>query len=303
MPRPLPRPSPQRPLQAMMRIGLLATLTMSLGCTSSGNSGGGFFPVADASNDTSIPTGCDACYPGQAECYGGGQYRTCIQVSGCWIWSGATACGGNETCSAGQCKPIGATCTNECTAPTCAFGLEVGCTKGSDGCWKKLAPQACTFGEICGTGMAGCGPCESHSQCTTDEICTAWGSCSSPYYSTLDVTIQSATFPVYDPTGEAWDAFGGLPDPRICVQTKDKILGCTTTKSDTLYASFWQTISVSIAEGEMLCISAFDTDVSSDDYADGTCFSDLAGLIKAGGDSGLLLDGMVSVDFTVNVAN
>ncbi|MFZ4579854.1 MAG: hypothetical protein ACOYOB_15805 [Myxococcota bacterium] len=299
---PSPVSSSLRPLQVSIPIGLLVILAMSLGCTSSGNSGGGgYFPVADTANDTSIPTGCDACSPGQAECYGVGQYRTCIQAGGCWIWSGATSCGGNETCSAGQCKPLGASCTNECAAPTCAFGSEVGCTKGSDGCWKKLAPQACTYGEICANGMAGCGPCASHSQCTTEEVCTGWGECTSPFGITLDVLVQSATFQTYDPNGESWDAFGGMPDPRICIETKTAVLACTAVKQDTFNASYWTTLSVDIPYGESFCVVAYDSDVASDDYADGTCFGDLPGLIHDGGYSGGLYSGIVDVVFDVDV--
>ncbi|MEY3015394.1 MAG: hypothetical protein RIT45_4129, partial [Pseudomonadota bacterium] len=117
-------------------------------------------------------------------------------------------------------------------------------------------------------------------------------------------TIVSAKFTEKDPYGESWDGFGGAPEPKICAyaavgETKSTTIGCTTMKSDTFSPFYFETFEAEISSLEKLCFSAYDVDVSADDYADGACWENWVGLVKAGGYSGSLYDGFVQIDFTI----
>jgi hypothetical protein len=207
-----------------------------------------------------------------------------------------STCPTGTKCSAGTCV---VPCKDECSVAVCQNGKEIPCVKGTDGCYKKLAAKGCDDGEVCLSG-AGCGPCAKQSDCPTNEVCSVFGSCVSPYEVSLDVTIHSVTFPVYDTTGAAWDIGGGLPDPNICVGNDTDNLACTGAASDALTVPFEKTLSVTLAWGDKLCISAYDSDALSDDYADGSCWPDVAALVKAGGKKGKLFTGLVYVDFSVS---
>lgn len=206
-------------------------------------------------------------------------------------------CPADKVCNSGACVTQ---CKDECAGDSCVGGKVVACVKGSDGCKKKLSPATCTGGKVCSAGGAGCDDCSKQSDCAADEVCTVLSSCT--YYgagTSYDITINSVTFPVKDESGAAWDSFGGLPDPMICVYDDTTKLGCTSTKNDVLDAYFFETITVSLSSTSKLCLIAWDVDVSSNDNADGSCWQPWIGLVKAGGNYGFLYNNIVQVDFTI----
>ena len=119
-----------------------------------------------------------------------------------------------------------------------------------------------------------CTACATHSDCSATQICNYIqdnrGRCLSATGRQWDVFINKVTFPMYDSTGALWDP-GGFPDPRIEVA-----VGGTTT----------------------LDVLAYDEDLTSNDYADGTRWSMSIALARACG-SGLLFENRVRVEFSI----
>ena len=236
---------------------------------------------------------CTACTTADNICVSGGA-QVCDSVT---KKVSVQACGGGKVCKNGACV---VPCTDECSADSCAGGYAVSCVKGSDGCMKKLTPAACSTGLVCKAGAKGCGACTAHADCAYDSICAPGFSCTTPDYVPLTVTIYSAEYPQHDATGAAWDAFGGLPDPKICINDYTKDLVCTKVKSDTLTASFYETFSVTLFAGDKLCFIAYDEDLTANDQADAVCWSSYAGIIKSGGYSGMMYNGLVSFGFSIS---
>ncbi len=68
------------------------------------------------------------------------------------------SCSGTATCIAGTCV---AGCQDECSGPACESGKQVGCVKGSNGCWQKAAPVSCDDGNVCTDDTCKVGACSS----------------------------------------------------------------------------------------------------------------------------------------------
>jgi len=154
---------------------------------------------------------------------------------------------------------------------------------------------------VCKPGGKGCESCSAQTDCGADDVCTVLSGCTWAAGESYDITIESVTFPEKDAAGAAWDAFGGLPDPKVCVQDDTKVLGCTATKSDTTSAWFFDgnVVTATLWSTSKLCVSVYDVDAVSDDYADGSCWNSWLKLVKSGGYSGYLYKGLVQVGFTI----
>lgn len=117
-----------------------------------------------------------------------------------------------------------------------------------------------------------------------------------------DVYVWKVEFPDRDPAGELWDGFGGLPDPKLTVEVNDVVVGSVsaddTYKIDRTGKTFTP-IRVTLKTGNSLGFGAFDVDVSSDDYADGSKWTSGIGLAKAYGYKGKLYYQRVSVDLEI----
>ncbi len=207
-----------------------------------------------------------------------------------------TKCPAGQVCSAGVCQ---GPCTDNCSKPACVAGKFVGCELQANGCKLKQNPVDCDFGQLCKPGASGCSDCESSLECPANEVCVPLLGCTEASGGDYKVTIESAVFPQYD-AGSAWDGGGGLPDPKVCVSVSGKAVGCTTEKSDTL-TPVWsgQSFVVTLYSYSKLEIAAYDIDVMSDDYADGSAWSGWLSLVKAGGYNDYLYNDVVKVKFSI----
>ncbi|HOX44037.1 MAG TPA: PQQ-binding-like beta-propeller repeat protein [Myxococcota bacterium] len=99
---------------------------------------------------------CDT--PGEQTCEGAG-YKVCgdSDADDCLDWSGITACGAGETCSAGVCS---ATCADECASGQReCFGTgwrECGEANDGDACRDWLAVHPCAAWEACPAASPSC---------------------------------------------------------------------------------------------------------------------------------------------------
>ena len=208
----------------------------------------------------------------------------------------SVTCSFGDVCEGGVCVTP---CSDECFGSTCLGGQEVACVKGTDGCYKKLAPKACSGGKVCKIGGSGCSSCVLQTDCSANLVCTSDAGCTSPSGQTYSVTINTVVFPEKDGAGASWDGFGGLPDPQVCVSDGTTFAGCTTTKSDTLTGVFYETIEIKLTSADKFCVHVYDVDALSDDDADGACWTDWLPLVKSGGMGGYLYKELVWIDFSV----
>ena len=80
------------------------------------------------------------------------------------------------------------------------------------------------------------------------------------------LTVTSGTVATQNQSGSAWDAFGGAPDPMVCL-TINGIRSCTTTKQDTFTPSwnesFASATSTALLTG--ITVEFVDVDLTSND--------------------------------------
>jgi hypothetical protein len=137
-----------------------------------------------------------------------------------------------------------------------------------------------------------CKGCTTHAQCaTTTDVCVG-GACATGIGKTYKITIQTVTVPSTDPQGEAWDAFGGAPDPYVCMYLDgvNEAVACSATVDDVFTATVNHTFEFDLHETTKVRFLIWDEDVSdSDEIAwmgwDGTGFLSAA---RAGGFEGTL---------------
>jgi hypothetical protein len=175
-----------------------------------------------------------------------GQRRVRVGGAAC------VACPAGNTCANGTCSdnPCFATCSGCCTLATDASGMMVyTCIDSSDAldwdshcghgggacvscaateicgggvCVSRAAAEACpngcldaagacqsgTSASACGTGGVRCAACTGVLTCTSEQHCDV------PDDTQWDVQFLNGSIPSTNASGDAWDAFGGLPDPR-----------------------------------------------------------------------------------------
>lgn len=103
------------------------------------------------------------------------------------------------------------------------------------------------------------------SGCQTGFRCSS-GECKIDPSSLWIITITDGTVSERDPANEAWDAFGGLPDPYACI-TINGTRSCTSTRQDTLKPRWNESLdpATSTALLSGIQVELWDEDVSSND--------------------------------------
>lgn len=177
------------------------------------------------------------------------------------------ACGVHSFCAgmtpdAGYRPDAGAPPVRACDSDNCD-----GCCSG-DTCLGGNSASACG---AAGRACLDCGP---------GHLCRS-GACVIDSASRWDLIVESATVHAQTASGEAWDAFGGAPDPfiNIYVGGETMLAGRTPTADDTFEATFDTRIPNQRADAlrAFLSFQAIDEDATSDDII-GHCFVELGDL-------------------------
>lgn len=153
----------------------------------------------------------------------GGSGESCavcsIDCGSCGGLCGNGVCNPGETCAScvGDCGacPSGS-CTDSCT----------GCCDG-DSCLSGTSASACNTN---GNGCVDCGP---------DGACVA-GVCMFDPASRWNIVLETVSVSTTNTLGEAWDAFGGAPDPfvEVRVGAGETLVGTSGAGSDVFAVSF-----------------------------------------------------------------
>lgn len=247
----------------------------------SSSSGGSAASTSGSSGGTTCST---SCTPNATECTAQGLIRTCVQGSdGCWRLSDPSACPTYKTCAGGTCVKA---CTDECTpgSGSCANGKFVPCVVGVDGCAHPSVAQSCPAGEVC--AFSACGPCSSHDQCGSSEVCVK-GACSAGSGLEYTFTFVSAEVPQKEPdSGVSWDGFGGLPDPKLSLYVDDQLICHTSTVQDSTEPFWLESCSTVLKATSTILFYVYDVDAFSDDLMDSAKVSNPIAWVKKGGNSG-----------------
>ncbi len=211
---------------------------------------------------------CETCSPGES-CRDGRCEKPCSPDTciGCCDGTGKCQDGTTSaTCGAGgiSCKACtsGFTCSSrQCIDVSCKTTCTTGCCSAS-GCQSGVTQAAC------GKGGAVCAVCGSGRTCKA-------GACAIDPASLWDVIIVSAELPPSTPGGNAWDGFGGLPDPfckAFSSEGTSSHSGQTATENDTL-TPFWGTKTlISVRASELLSsfsVEVWDADTAFNDHVGG----------------------------------
>lgn len=149
-------------------------------------------------------------------------------------------------------------------------------------------------------GSAGGGSCSSNSSCSADAVCRA-GACTSFSGLQYRLTIQSFGVAQKTPNGEAWDGFGGLPDPVVCVYRNSLKQFCTATASDSTAGDPWQSGTLTLSYGDELAFIIYDVDVSAHDTMASGKFTDLGATLHKGSGTAVLNDLNGDLDYAMTV--
>lgn len=174
----------------------------------------------------------------------------------------------------------------------------------ASGCTDWSSGAACSGGLVCVIGA--CEACQSHSQCSTTQICTyvmdSRGRCVVGTGRQWDLYVFKVQFPQYDETGAHWDP-GGFPDPRIEIKVNDVYIGGVsfqdTFSVDRTGQSFAPIRFSLPSETSTIDVLAYDEDLTSNDYADGSRWTQGINLARQYGYSGSLYGNRVGVEFTI----
>jgi hypothetical protein len=190
-----------------------------------------------------------ACGGGGEPCEDCGEDGLCTSAGQCVDASCANSCSGCCTTDGDciddventQCGFNGALCKdctddNEicaspgvCLSAECSASCQGGCCDEENECRNGNSVQACGSG---GNACFRCGP---------NSICVD-GECRLDPASRWDVVIVNAEVPERDQNGNAWDPFGGLPDPYVVMTaglgTSDERTDRTPHVNNTTFADF-----------------------------------------------------------------
>lgn len=129
------------------------------------------------------------------------------------------------------------------------------------------------LGGACGRDTSGPGPDPNNpppkpcGSCSAYELCnSATNTCEVNPSSTWFLAVERAQIASTKTTGDAWDVFGGAPDPFVLLDTRQ-----TTTKQDTFTPS-WQegtTYTAATLTGPGVSITVYDEDAASNDLIGG----------------------------------
>lgn len=131
----------------------------------------------------------------------------------------------------------------------------------------------CCSGETCLAGNSGaaCGAAgDVCIDCGPDRLCSS-GSCSIDPASRWNVIVESVHVNAQTAAGDAWDAFGGAPDPlvNVYIAAEGAYVGSTTSVADTFDATFNQRIATGQRAGALeafLSFEVLDEDTTSNDF-------------------------------------
>lgn len=242
--------------------------------------------ACDASN-------CDGCCR-DGVCLSGRSRAACGAAgTACETCSGTTACV-DRVCSQTECGPtncggccqngvcVSGTTSSACgfngnTCATCPSGTACdGTTCVSVSC-RSTCTSGCCTGSTCNAGntAAACGKNgDSCVACGTGKTCSA-GVCAVAPTARYDLLLFSATIPATKASGDAWDAFNGLPDPYAkiaAVEGATRYEGTTAVLTDTRLPSFNAVVLSNVPVSALkssLRIDLYDDDVSFDDTIGG----------------------------------
>lgn len=245
----------------------------------------------------------DECFPGASQCAAAGVQTCVLGPSGNHVWGSAVPCPTGQACSAGVCS---LTCADECTLGQreCVGSTPRQCEVSATGCARWTTQSACGAGFICSGGN--CAGCSQHGECDAVSVCThlgdpARGRCVPESGRQWDVYIWKVEFTAYDASGAVWDP-GGTPDPKVSVKVNDVVQGSIsaddTYKIDRTGKTF-SPIRITLKTGDTFTLTAWDVDVSSDDYADGGLWTNALSLARSGAYSGPLGKQVVSVNLSI----
>lgn len=94
----------------------------------------------------------------------------------------------------------------------------------------------------------------------------AGGYCGAPPVNLWRVTVTSGTVAERDGSGAAWDPFGGLPEPFVCLTVAGNTK-CTQSIRDTLMPAWNETVLVASSEALRggMTIQYWDADLDAND--------------------------------------
>ena len=195
---------------------------------------------------TTIECLCSTGAPGRATCATDG------------AGFGACECFVTDDAGAGTCGP--ATCGGGCCDldGTCRDGSELG---------------------ACGSSGAAC------MACGTGQLCER-GSCIIDGASRWKIRVLDALVPTTKTSGEAWDGFGGAPDPAVIVRSGTRMLGFTPEAGDVFEATFNYTTPNDVTAEELMTDLVFevvDVDAAANDTAGACRYSNLDPQVILGG--------------------
>jgi hypothetical protein len=167
-------------------------------------------------------------------------------VEGCGAPPAGCTPGETQACAC----PGGASGVQTCSASGTAFGACTGCPSG----------RACGS-RVCGSDGAGgsCGTCADAYRCTGE------GTCELDPSREWVITVTSGTVAT-TMGGAEWDAFGGAPDPEVCLTLGTQRL-CTPEATDT-FTPVWNTAMGPATAGVLeagIFVEYFDVDVTTND--------------------------------------
>jgi len=254
--------------------------------------------IEDAGSDGSPPPSCDAttckgcCREGR--CLGGSTASACgVGGAACETCSGSTECARGE-CHATSCGPDN--CSGCCNGDVCVTGgATSACGAGGNACivcgggttcdgracvdatCKASCTSGCCSGTQCnpGTEALVCGRGgDACTACPNGKSCVA-GQCAVAANARFDVMLFSASLPATSRSGDAWDAFGGLPDvfgKLTSMEGSSRSEGTSSVLNDTRVPRWNELLLTNRPASELkasLRIDLFDRDVNFDDTVGG----------------------------------
>ena len=114
-------------------------------------------------------------------------------------------------------------------------------------------------------GMAELGCSFDDPPCSGETICLS-NDCVNAFGRIYKITVASGTTTVSKANGDAWDLFGGAPDPFVGISLNGQQVGVTSVAKDT-FSPFWNMfVEAAIPAGSNLTFTVWDEDTSDHDF-------------------------------------
>ncbi len=211
------------------------------------------------------------CGPGNCAggCCQGGVCKAGTENSACGTGGGACAsCPSAQACNASKvCEAPSSGCTTTCSG--CCVGNTCNPGNATSACGAGgAACTTCTSSQYCEAGQCKAS-CQRHSDCATPTDVCIGSRCVAGQGRTYTVTAVSATVPSTDSTGAAWDAFGGAPDPFVCLYLDGSATAVSCSgppgAADTFTPAWNKNWDVTVSAATKVGITAWDEDTSAHD--------------------------------------